>query len=347
MSRPQRRGLTLPILASAVAAALLIAGVFTGAASATETPPENTVPPTMNPTTPQVGAEVIGSPGTWKGATSYAYNWFRCVPAGSCEKLTYHGKRYTPVVADVGKQLVFQVEATNSVGTTKASTTRSSKVIAAPENPPLSWYSCGQYEGSGELFSNSDCNTTGAENLFSWHRLSAGLVAHTESTTGYVLFYATSGIEYQVNCSKATGEGELQNVETGAKLNNYNLSLSSCFMTKPAGLGCVLEGNKISVNTLAASSPVAPEPLNPELKFAPGGGTEVMSYRLEGCSIPVMNGIYRFTGWFPAQVDNSSSTIIMPETSGNLKMSGVNAKFSGRSVISHTDAGGHGLKLAQ
>lgn len=335
MSRSQGRGLTLPILASALLAALLVAGVFVGAASATETPPENTVPPTMNPTTPQVGVEVIGSPGTWTGATSYAYNWLRCVPAGSCEKLTYHGKRYTPVVADVGKQLVFQVEATNPAGTTKAATTRSSKVTAAPENPPLSWYSCGVYEGSGELFATPECNSTGAENLFSWRRLTSGQTETLNSTlTGpFNLSWNAGGVIFRVSCTAGSGEGTLVQAASQAEITGYQQSLSSCTMVQPTGAGCVVKGGgSIVLNSLKGHSPAAPETLNPEIRFEPTAGGAIVEFFLEGCTPSVLNGSRKVTGWIPTQVNNAKS-ILAAESSGTVKVSGVPAEISFASHI--------------
>jgi hypothetical protein len=85
--------------------------------------PVNTVKPTVSGTA-QVGDELTASPGTWTGGVrSFAYQWQRCdVGGSSCDDVSgASGKTYGVRSADAGKVLRVSVTATNSSGSTSAS----------------------------------------------------------------------------------------------------------------------------------------------------------------------------------------------------------------------------------
>src|SRR5262249_13021194 len=77
-------------------------------------------PPTVGAVAQQ-GQKLTGSNGTWSGSGSiqYAYQWYRCDPAGAHCKSIHGATRptYTQVAKDVGQTIGFAVHATDS-GTT-------------------------------------------------------------------------------------------------------------------------------------------------------------------------------------------------------------------------------------
>jgi hypothetical protein len=95
--------------------------------------PVNTAKPSVTGTA-QVGEELTASPGTWTGgARSFAYQWQRCdVGGSSCVDVSgASGKTYGVRSADVGKVLRVTVTATNSSGTTDASSGTTATVRAS------------------------------------------------------------------------------------------------------------------------------------------------------------------------------------------------------------------------
>jgi hypothetical protein len=79
-----------------------------------------------------VGGTVVASPGAWsgQGPTSYAYQWQDCNP--SCASITgATASTYIPVAADVGKQLVVIVTASNA-STSYAAMSLPSSAVAPP-----------------------------------------------------------------------------------------------------------------------------------------------------------------------------------------------------------------------
>lgn len=103
------------------------------------TTPENGVVPSMYPTRFKVGTTVnVDFDGVWGGfpAPTYARQWRLCNAAGAaCANISgATGTSYTPVVGDIGKTLVLQVTATNSNGSTSASSAPSEVIDNTPAN---------------------------------------------------------------------------------------------------------------------------------------------------------------------------------------------------------------------
>jgi hypothetical protein len=85
--------------------------------------PVSTVPPTVSAVVQQ-GKQLTGAAGTWtgSGAIQYAYQWYRCDPAGAHCKSIHGATRatYTQVAKDVSNTLGLTVRATDTKGTTSA-----------------------------------------------------------------------------------------------------------------------------------------------------------------------------------------------------------------------------------
>jgi hypothetical protein len=85
--------------------------------------PVATAPPSVGAVVRQ-GKQLTAATGTWTGSgtITYAYQWYRCDPAGAhCKSI--HGSTkstYTQVGKDVGKTLGLAVHATDGAGTTSA-----------------------------------------------------------------------------------------------------------------------------------------------------------------------------------------------------------------------------------
>ena len=109
----------------------------TGVVQSTSSPPASTSPPTISGT-PQDGQTLHASPGSWNGTQTitYAYQWQRCDGAGgACAAIPgATDPAYTLTGADVGKTLRVAVTATNSVGSSTA-TSSATAVIQASSGP--------------------------------------------------------------------------------------------------------------------------------------------------------------------------------------------------------------------
>jgi hypothetical protein len=100
--------------------------------------PVNTAKPSISGTA-QVGEELTAEPGTWTGGVkSFAFQWQRCLPGGTgCTDVSgATGKTYGVRAADVGKVLQVVVTASNSSGTTDATSGTTATVQSTPSSTP-------------------------------------------------------------------------------------------------------------------------------------------------------------------------------------------------------------------
>ena len=113
-------------------------GSATATSNATKTvtglPPANTALPTISGTAQQTRT-LTASTGTWTNSpTSYAYQWRRCNPAGaSCTTITgATANTYTLVYTDAGTTTRVAVTATNTYGSTTATSDQTGVVVGPP-----------------------------------------------------------------------------------------------------------------------------------------------------------------------------------------------------------------------
>ncbi len=108
------------------------------AAQSTATPPSNTALPTISGTA-QAGQTLSASTGTWSGTPTitYTYQWQRCDSAGAtCGPIsTATGTTYTLATADVGSTIRVVVTATNTAGSSSATSDATAVVQAATVTP--------------------------------------------------------------------------------------------------------------------------------------------------------------------------------------------------------------------
>jgi hypothetical protein len=100
--------------------------------------PRNTAPPSISGAAQQ-GQTLSASPGAWSGTSpsTYAYQWRRCDSAGAncTDIVAAAAQTYTLTSADVGSTVRVAVTASNSAGSSTASSTQTAVVQAAPIAP--------------------------------------------------------------------------------------------------------------------------------------------------------------------------------------------------------------------
>src|SRR5581483_2485603 len=94
-------------------------------------------PPTISGT-PFTTQTLTASPGTWTGSPTFTYQWQRCPGTGPCNTPVSVGTGQTYVVqsADIGSTLQVRVTGTNPVGSSNATSARTSVIQTAPSAPP-------------------------------------------------------------------------------------------------------------------------------------------------------------------------------------------------------------------
>jgi hypothetical protein len=189
-----------------------------GAASSTNSPPVNVSPPTISGM-PQSGATLTASTGTWGGTQpiAYAYQWRRCDTSGAgCADIGgATGSSYTASSSDVGRTLRVAVTASNSFGSSTASSNPTSVVqagSAAPANtsPPTITGTA----QAGEVLNANPGAWTGTQPItytYQWQRCDTGggnCVAISGATNAsYVATSADIGKTLRVGVVASNGAG--------------------------------------------------------------------------------------------------------------------------------------------
>jgi hypothetical protein len=137
--------------AGAAGAATTATTTTTTTATTSTSKPQDTAPPTITGTA-QEGQKLVGHRGTWSGKpTDYNDYWVRCDKnGGSCANISGANSRngYVLTSADVGNTIRFKVEATNSAGSTFASSVPTAVVKAAAATPAPVTNGCAKKGGS-------------------------------------------------------------------------------------------------------------------------------------------------------------------------------------------------------
>jgi hypothetical protein len=136
-------------------------------------PPVNTSAPTITTDgTPTVGETIQGAIGTWTGAVSYAWQWYRAgvAIAGASGTGSTVGD-YTLVNADQGQDITLGVAATNTAGTTNATSTAiTAGGVPAPINTVPPAITTDGTPATGETLTATTGTFTGEGGPFSYQR---------------------------------------------------------------------------------------------------------------------------------------------------------------------------------
>lgn len=101
-----------------------------------------------------------------------------------------------------------------------------------------------------------------------------------------------SGVETEVQCTTVAASGTMENVEESFAVKALTLEYSGCTVTKPAGKGCVVSGGEVKTKALSETN----KGLSAEFAVTPASGTEIMSVKIEGCSVAGLNNTFPVTG---------------------------------------------------
>ncbi len=193
--------------------------------------PSNTSPPTISGTA-QEGQSLTADPGTWSGTQpiSFVYQWRRCDAGGaSCNDINgATGQSYTLVSADVGATLRVSVTASNTVGSSTASSAPTALVAAAaPANTSPPTISGTPQQGQSLTADPGTWSgTPPISYAYQWRRCDpSGLVCGDISgatSQSYTLVAADVGdtIRVVVTASNNGGSSSATSAQTGAVAGN-------------------------------------------------------------------------------------------------------------------------------
>ncbi len=197
--------------------------------SSTPDPPVKTTPPSISGT-PQQGQTLTASPGTWGGTTpiSYTYQWQRCDSSGAnCSAISgATGTSYRVTSGDVGSTLDVAVLATNSAGSSTA-TSAPTAVVQAPSSQPANT-ALPTISGTtqvGMMLTASPGSWTGAHTMtyaYQWQRCDssgancAAIAGATQPTYTVVNQDLDSTLVVAVNASNSAGSASASSAPTVA-----------------------------------------------------------------------------------------------------------------------------------
>ncbi len=122
-----------------VAGAGALAGLGDSASGATRAAPVNTSRPTIKGVARE-GSTLSGTPGTWKGSQpmQFSAQWRRCDSSGAnCGKISGAiNPTYTPTMSDLGHRIRLTVTASNSQGSSAATSAATIVIQQAAANAP-------------------------------------------------------------------------------------------------------------------------------------------------------------------------------------------------------------------
>ncbi len=237
---------------AALGAALtcVLAAVAAGSSiAASKAKPSNTSPPRIFGAA-RLGQVLSGDRGDWSNnPTKYDYDWLRCDKnGGSCAAISgADGTQYTLTSADEGHTLRFRVTASNSDGSTTATSAPTALVVAAgkPANTAAPTISGTPQENSTLTGTNGTWSNAPSKFSYVWLRCDrnggscASISGATKNT--YTLTSADVGstIRFRVTASNSAGSNTADSAPTAV-------------VSKFRGNGCPPGGNPDQVAALNA-----------------------------------------------------------------------------------------------
>ena len=261
------RGLASPrVLVSSALVGLVVAlagsvglgSAATGAVQASA--PVNTSLPTIVGSPAKQGATVAVSTGVWSGTTPlvFSYQWQQCDSAGAaCSPIAdATGQTYAPGANDIGQTLRAVVTATNTAGSSSATTAASDRVVSAAQSAPLNT-SPPAVTGSarqGEALSASSGSWNGATPItfaYQWQRCDAtggscvSIVGGTGAT--YTLVTADVGETLRILVLATNSAGA--NLGLSAQTALVTAASGPANTAPPSITGSATQGSTLTIST--------------------------------------------------------------------------------------------------
>jgi hypothetical protein len=155
--------------------------------------------------------------------------------------------------------------------------------IVAPHNPGHHYWYKGGAQRRGE----------GAQTL-----VAAGTPQAIKGNGGSLSIEGSlSGVKTKISCSGSTTTGSVENPAGGGDgTASVSFSFTGCTVPVPAGKSCYIEGGGFTTSTM-------PGVLQKAEAFAPlklagvGGGENIATVRIRGCTVSALNNNFPLTGW--------------------------------------------------
>lgn len=176
----------------------------------------------------------------------------------------------------------------------------------------------------------------------------AGGSAYTGGITtsgGETLFHGfRSGVEVEIKSTELTGSGAQESMLAGTGEHTSNgtgiIEYKNTTVVKPSGKKCVVKTGEIKTTILKATT--AGQGMG--LLVEPNAGTLFAEFEVEGCTIGVINGVYKVTGSVVGEPSGTEIVFTRAGTTsqGTLKLGGMNAGIAG--VVKLKTSGGTAIE---
>lgn len=233
--------------------------------------------------------------------------------------------------------------------TVKGGSTAAIGLTAAGLEPvSVTAYTCAATE-SGAVFTDAHCLTSGSGKGFK--RLSiaettllsgtnSSTVGETAAAAPMKLKGLLGSTETEVECTTVIASGTVENGANGGEnvvLAAGAIEFSGCAVTKPAGKGCSVKGERFTTKSLT----LATKEQFGAVSASPTTGTELGAVTIEGCSVGI-NGTKVMTGSVKLNPSGSTLTSTHAETTtqNTLKLDGVKAGLEGSITLKAKTIGG-------
>ena len=212
------------------------------------TPPSNTVAPVISGSS-DIGSTLTSTTGTWIGTPviTYAYQWKQ----NGNDIVGETGSTYVIVSGDYLKSITCDVTATNSVGSTSASSNSITGTATAPVNTVVPVISGTNVVGS--TLSSTTGTWTGAPTptyAYQWKRNGSNIASATSSTYTLVQADATFAITCAVTATNVAGSAEATSNALTILDADANAFLTAAVITNTTQVNAV---NQLTVDLKNAS----------------------------------------------------------------------------------------------
>lgn len=214
-----------------------------------------------------------------------------------------------------------------------------SGLAAASASAGVHWSSCQKVGVGTGTYEDARCTKPLSGGAYAWTSLGTGSQQNfrTEGTTPYKLLWEWGGITLENQCSSEFGtvgliENQLGGLGEEARLTNSVWTFAGCKVTKPAGEGCKLRGEKVVTNPIGGRA-VQGTGEKSELRISPPASGTFFEEIYEGCSPSTLNGTYAVGGNMNAIYKSPGMLEFTPSSTRDLTQAGHVSSIIGTSAI--------------